>query len=679
MSILISKKTISFPALSLKLKLMLGFAGMLVLFLGMALYNLQQVNDIKIQLSQQNDKVELKLMALELKEMVQELNIIASGLEISKKADYIPKYNEKRAIFDKMIKRVGDTATTPEQAKWRSKLISLTVDYTNTFDVAAKLVQENKLTADDLNKNMEYLYNESQTLMGDIFVNVDQFYVAYSKDAENAVANTQQLLNNTVTMMLICSIIVVISSIAIAFLLISSFVKPIKRLQHAVHAMANGDLRNKINSHSKDELGALSNSFDHMTDQVRSMLAHTQEIALSLSEHSKMSQGFSGSTANVNADIVRAIQEISTGAEQQASHSEQSTHIIAELGQEIELISGLSKAVHERSNEAAFNTHTGSNSMEALRSASQISESILDKVHQTMTSLSASSVQINKIVNTITDISQQTNVLSLNAAIEAARAGVHGRGFSVIAEEVRQLSLQTNDSSKSIASIIHSLLAQTKDLELYIEEARKSFILQNGKMNESVEAFQEIRSSMDALSQDINQIQSQIVLAQKKNESLIDSVQIVAAIAQETAAGVEEVTSSSIQQNAAIQQIASQADDMMLLSQKLFNEVNRFQIGNPTLLEHADSSQAGEVLLEEEDVVANLHEWSELENTCPEQEPLSHTAAANENGQNLSENMSMLTAEQLASKSADTVNVDSNKSKVQEEEEDKEKKLITIG
>lgn len=101
MSILISKKTISLPALSLKLKLMLGFAGMLVLFLGMALYNLQQVNDIRIQLSQQNDKVELKLMALELKEMVQELNIIASGLEISKKADYIPKYNEKEPFSTK--------------------------------------------------------------------------------------------------------------------------------------------------------------------------------------------------------------------------------------------------------------------------------------------------------------------------------------------------------------------------------------------------------------------------------------------------------------------------------------------------------------------------------------------------------------------------------------------------
>jgi methyl-accepting chemotaxis protein len=196
-------------------------------------------------------------------------------------------------------------------------------------------------------------------------------------------------------------------------------------------------------------------------------------------------------------------------------------------------------------------------------------------------------------------------------------------------------------------------------------------------MNESVEAFQEIRSSMDALSQDINQIQTQISLAQKKNESLIDSVQIVAAIAQETAAGVQEVTSSSIQQNAAIQQIASQADDMMLLSQKLFNEVNRFQIGNPAQLEHSDSSQAGDALLEE-DVVTTLHEWSELEATGPEQEQLPHTAAANENSQESPENMTMPTAEQSASKSVDTVNADSIKSKVKEEE-DKEKKLITIG
>ncbi|WP_051620365.1 methyl-accepting chemotaxis protein [Paenibacillus sp. UNC451MF] len=577
-----TKKLPTMFDLSLKMKLVLGMTAMLALFLIAALYNLQQVDKMKAHLSQQNDKVELKLMALELKEMVQELNIIASGLEISKKADYIPKYNEKRTIFDGMIKKIGETATTPEQAKWRSKLISLTVEYTNTFDVAAKLVQDNKLPSADLDKNMEYLYNESQKLMADIFINVDQFYISYSEDAAQAIADTQTLLDRTVMAMWIASILVVISGVAIAYLLIGSFVKPIRKLQQAVQAMARGDLRARINSSSRDELGDLSRSFDHMIDQVRSMLSNMQSIASALSEHSSSFHSFSSSTAIANADIIRAIQEISSGADQQAGQTERSTYLIAEVEHEIEKIAENSITIQQKSREAAFNTHLGSTSMETLKHASKTSEEVLNKVFAAMESLSGSTVQIHQIVNTITDISHQTNVLALNAAIEAARAGVHGRGFSVIAEEVRQLSAQTNESSKSIAIIIRSLLEQTKELESYLNVARQSVDQQNSKMIESIDAFQHIRVSMDILSEHIDHIQEQIGAAKEMNGKLVDSVQFVAAIAQETAAGVVEVNSTSVQQDSAIQLIASQADDILELSSKLFHEINQFQIAEGT-------------------------------------------------------------------------------------------------
>lgn len=573
---------------TLKMKMLSGLTAMLILFLVVAMYNLQQADKMKQFLTQQNDKVEMKLMALELKEMVQELNIIASGLEISKKAEYIPKYNEKRAVFDAMIKRIGETAGTPEQVKWRSRLIMLTGEYTNTFDVAAKLVQENTLQKADLDKNMEYLYNESQRLMNEIFLYVDQFYVAYSEDAAQAIAETNSLMNRTVVVMWIASAFVLAAGAAIAFVLVTSFSKPMRRLQQAVQRLASGDLRSRIGSQSQDELGNLSRSFDHMVDQVRSMLLHTQTIAASLSEHSTSFHRFSGSTAAANADVIRAIQEISAGADRQAKQSEQSASLIADMEHELAAISRYSETIQQKSREAAFNTHTGSASMEQLKQATESSEGVLDKVYAAMESLSANTVQIRHIVDTITEISHQTNVLALNAAIEAARAGVHGRGFSVIAEEVRQLSTQTNESSKSIASIIRSLLAQTEELASNLGEARQLFRLQNGKMNDSIESFEEIRGSMDVLSQQIDHIQAQIALANDKSGKLVESVQFVAAIAQETAAGVEQVHSTSVQQDSAIQRIAEQADDILGLSQQLFQEIQQFRMDD----QEADEVQA---------------------------------------------------------------------------------------
>ncbi|UUZ93739.1 methyl-accepting chemotaxis protein [Paenibacillus sp. P25] len=563
---------------TLRRKLILGLSVMMALFLIVAVYSLYEVGIIKSELKQQNEKVELKLMALELKELVQELNIIASGLEISKKTEYIPKYNEKRKVYDQLIKRVGDTVQTEEQAGWRSKLILLTNDYTSTFDTAAKLIQDNNLQPKDLDSNMEYLYNESQRLMGELFGYVDQFYVSYAQDADAAVAVTQNKLDSTVRMMIAAMILTAVCGTTVAFLLIRSFTGPLRTLQEAVKRMAGGDLSHTIGSDRTDELGELSRSFDHMTGEFRRSLQQTQSIASSLSEHSHSFREFSGATAAANQDIVRAFQDISAGAEQQARHSEHSAGLISDLEERLQNIAEFTAVMQGQSREAAMKTQNGSASMEALRTASRQSQDVLGKVYEAMDGLSRGSDQIGKIVTAITEISAQTGVLSLNASIEAARAGEHGKGFSVIAEEVRRLAAQTNESSKTIGRMVTGLQEQMKELDSALGDARESFVRQNGKVEESLEAFKEIRDSMDVLSGYMDQIHERIAEAKTRNGSLVESVQFVAAIAEETAAGVQEVHASSQEQDVAIRQIASESEEILNLALRLFEQIRRFRI-----------------------------------------------------------------------------------------------------
>ncbi|MEK8126768.1 methyl-accepting chemotaxis protein [Paenibacillus filicis] len=564
--------------MSIRQKLLCGLSGMLLFFIAVASFNLYQVNQIQAELDTQNDKVDLKLMALELKEMVQELNIIASGLEISKNTDFIPKYNEKRATFEQMVKRVGETADTDEKTFWRSKLILLTGEYTNTFDVAAKVIKDPNLSKTDIEKNMEYLYTESQALMHEIFIYVDNFYNSYSGDAAVAVENTQNKLNSTVYIMIAAIVAIVLISLAIAATLIRALIPPIRRLQSAVQLVASGDLRVRVNHQGNDELGALSRDFDRMTEQVQAMLTSTQSIASSLSSHSSSFKSFSGSTASSNKEILKSIQEIAVGASQQASYMELSTTIIGELSEQVRGISAATETMQQKNRIVAFNTHTGSKSMDELRQAAQHSEGVLQQVFEAMSTLNHSSSQIGSIVASISEISNQTNVLALNAAIEAARAGVHGKGFSVIAEEVRQLSSQTRDSSKQIILIVGSLQKQIKGLEHNLTEAKESLDLQNGKMNENQAAYSEIRHSMDELSDQISLIHESMASMEGKNNKIVETIQHVAAIAEETAAGVQEVSASSQQQDSAIHQIATESDDILQLAQQLFAEINQFKI-----------------------------------------------------------------------------------------------------
>ncbi|MDR6879065.1 methyl-accepting chemotaxis protein [Bacillus sp. 3255] len=579
--------------LTMRTKLIVSFSGVLLIFLAVAFFNLYQVSQIKQSLTDQNDKVELKVLALELKEMVQEMNIIASGLEISKKPIYIVKYNALRNPFNDRIKRIGDTAVTDEQRKWRSQLIQASVDYINNFDSAAAMIQGNGTNAKDLEMNLLYLYNESQDLKTVIFELVDKFYVTYAGEADQAIQSSTKALDSTTSVMIYVSIVVLISTVLIAFFLIRSYIRPIQKLQKAVSLIASGNLTHTINATSNDELGRLSHSFDHMILQVRQMLHATKQIASSLTGHSHEFHRFSQVTASANTDILKAIHEISGGADEQATKTEMSSQIIAELEAEIRDITAYTHEMIRASDEAAAGTLQGTGYVRALKTSSEQSQAVLHKVDAAMQTLAASSKQIGAITHSITEISTQTNVLALNAAIEAARAGVHGRGFSVIADEVRQLSQQTNDSSKTISGITQALQKQIKELQSSLLEARESANAQRHRVADTLGSFESIDQSMKGIKNQIEQIHLKIEQARSKNDTLVDSVQFVAAIAQETAAGVEEVNSTSIQQDASIRRIAEQSDDILSLAEQLFMEISKFRITESD--EDEDAHEIGEL------------------------------------------------------------------------------------
>jgi methyl-accepting chemotaxis protein len=202
----------------------------------------------------------------------------------------------------------------------------------------------------------------------------------------------------------------------------------------------------------------------------------------------------------------------------------------------------------------------------------------MDHINNTMEKLSESSSQIEKIVHTISEISTQTNVLALNAAIEAARAGVHGKGFSVIAEEVRLLSSETKASASHIARLISSVQLQMKEANQQTLEARMSIHSQSIKVTETLGSFQDMDASSIEIATQMEQISLKVEQVKRKNDSLNETLQIVAGIAEETAAGVQEVNSSSQQQDVAIRKIAEQAVEINGLSQDLFTEIDQFEI-----------------------------------------------------------------------------------------------------
>lgn len=299
-------------------------------------------------------------------------------------------------------------------------------------------------------------------------------YTAASDNADKAQAESFTLLEHTVSIVYYAAGIVVLLLLILAVLLIRSFLAPVGKLQHALRNIAEGDLRQQINSPYDDELGRLSFHFDHMVTRVREMLRQTVQVASTLADYSRSFQESSTVTANTNQEIVRTIQEISVGADQQAVQSEQSALLLQELEREVAEITDYTDKMLATSGTADLNARKGSDTVGELQRISERSRFSIGKVYEALEKLVEQSGDISRITNSITEISKQTNILSLNAAIEAARAGAAGKGFAVIADEVRHLSVQTSDSSILISRIIGELQENMAGFEKEMLDTKKA-------------------------------------------------------------------------------------------------------------------------------------------------------------------------------------------------------------
>lgn len=563
---------------SLRVKLILSFLCILTVFAGTSIFNLYQMQSIQEQISAQNSKMEKKLLMMELKQKLHVLIIMTSDLIISKDLDVTSAYNEEKDIFNQYLVTIRNTAETREERQFGAFLQTSSGEYFNYFDQAVHTMSDNDFSSEELNQKLQSIYKSATSHKEYISEMIDEMNGFYDVEAQTAIQQSKSTLQYSAYIFTMLPPFVIFFSILVAFLIIRSFIKPIRKLQTAVYYMSQGDISRRIHSTSTDELGQLSHNFDVMMDKIQAMLGQSKQIASSLTDYATSFKAFSASTSSTNTDILKSIKEIAAGTDEQAEQSEQSFLLITQMEDEYNDMTLYANQVKKTCNEAEENTQIGSTAIHQLKLSSEESESILSKVYDSMDVLAASMKEIGKITHSITEISNQTNILSLNAAIEASRAGQHGKGFAVIAGEVRKLSTESNRSSKAISNITGQLQSKMKEAQEHMMQARVTLKKQYTNVNETTHSFQYISDSMRQISPQIQQIHHRIEKAKQKNAGVVEAIHHMSSVCQQTAAGAEEVTATSTQQDSSIKEVAKQADEISLLTHKLLHEINQFQM-----------------------------------------------------------------------------------------------------
>lgn len=400
-------------------------------------------------------------------------------------------------------------------------------------------------------------------------------FILFSFIPEAALLSSARQIASTTTLLVIISIL---AAIAMGLSTTISFSKVITSINKVASHASTGNLTVDVKSDRKDEFGFLSSNISAMIENMRNLIRNvinlTQKVSSSASNVAKTTQQISA----VSNDISIAMQEIAQGASSQASDAEQSTIKMSELAEYINNVTENAKVIEEFSTRTLEFTREGISSIEDLAEKSNETIAIADNILSDIHTLGKNSESIGEIVEVISNIARQTNLLALNAAIEAARAGEMGRGFSVVASEVRKLAEQSMSASREIAELIKSIQKQTVETVDRAARAEKIISSQGDAVSSTINVFNKISSSTELLAEKIKNIIEAIRQMESKKEETMISIQNISAVSQETAAYSEEITASVEEQVSSIQELANQANDLNELASKLLQEISVFKI-----------------------------------------------------------------------------------------------------
>jgi methyl-accepting chemotaxis protein len=315
-------------------------------------------------------------------------------------------------------------------------------------------------------------------------------------------------------------------------------------------ARGEGDLTKRLNEQSKDELGELARWFNTFIENLRDMIV---EIKTNIDNIASSSTELS-----VTAD------DVDRGTKEQSSQTEQVASAMTEMSQTIVDVAKNAGDSAEASQEASGLAGKGKDVVEkTVQGMLKIAETVRD-TSSTIESLGTSSAEIGNIINTINEIAEQTNLLALNAAIEAARAGEQGRGFAVVADEVRKLAERTGKATSEIAEMIEKIQDETKKSVISMESGRD-------EVDYGVTLSEEAKDALD-----------NIVSASQK---AVNMVQMIAAASEQQSAAAEEVSSNmenilyiTKATSNAIGQISTASDDLARLSSDLQSRIGLFKV-----------------------------------------------------------------------------------------------------